>query len=63
MARTPAALLSPADQERLRALRRMKAVALGALVGMAVIFAVAFALQRDIEWLQYVRAAAEDGIR
>ncbi|MGC0370249.1 DUF445 domain-containing protein [Microbacterium sp. SLBN-111] len=62
MARTPAALLSPADQERLRALRRMKAVALGALIGMAVIFAVAFALQRDIEWLQYVRAAAEGGM-
>ncbi|WP_022879655.1 DUF445 family protein, partial [Microbacterium sp. B19] len=62
MARTPAALLSPADQERLRALRRMKAVALGALVGMAVIFAIAFALQRDIEWLQYVRAAAEGGM-
>ncbi|MFZ8299909.1 DUF445 family protein, partial [Staphylococcus aureus] len=30
--------------------------------GMAVIFAVAFALQRDIEWLQYVRAAAEGGM-
>ena len=34
------ALLSPADQERLRALRRMKAVALGALVFMAAAFVV-----------------------
>ena len=62
MARTPIALLSPADQERRRALRRMKGVALGALLGMAVVFAVAFALQREVEWLQYVRAAAEGGM-
>lgn len=62
MARTPTALLSPADQQRRRDLRRMKGVALGALLGMAVIFAVAFALQRDVEWLQYVRAAAEGGM-
>lgn len=62
MARTPTALLSPADQQRRRALRRMKGVALGALLAMAVVFAVAFAFQRDIEWLQYVRAAAEGGM-
>ncbi|MBQ9917211.1 MAG: DUF445 domain-containing protein [Microbacterium sp.] len=62
MARTPTALLSPADQERRRALRRMKGVALGALLAMAVVFAVAFAFQRDVEWLQYVRAAAEGGM-
>ncbi|MBT9605703.1 DUF445 domain-containing protein [Microbacterium sp.] len=62
MARTPTALLSPADQQRRRDLRRMKGVALGALLGMAVVFAVAFALQRDVEWLQYVRAAAEGGM-
>ena len=62
MARTPTALLTPADQERRRALRRMKGVALGALVGMAIVFAVAFALQREVEWLQYVRAAAEGGM-
>ena len=37
MPRTPMALLSPADQARLRALRRMKAVALGALIFMAVV--------------------------
>ncbi len=41
MPRTPMAMLSPADQVRLRALRRMKAVALGALIFMAVVFVVA----------------------
>src|SRR5690606_33976876 len=58
MSRTPMALLSRADQERLRGLRRMNAVALGALVLMAVLFVVAFWLQRRTSWLQYVRAAA-----
>ena len=62
MARTPSTLLSPADQERRRALRVMKGVALGALLGMAVIFAISFSLQREIEWMQYVRAAAEGGM-
>ncbi len=59
MARTSTAALSPADQERRRALRVMKGVALGALLGMAVVFAISFSLQREVEWLQYVRAAAE----
>ncbi|MEJ1088509.1 DUF445 domain-containing protein [Microbacterium sp. Mu-80] len=62
MPRTPMALLSPADQERLRGLRRMKAVALGALIFMAVVFVVAFALQARYPWLGYVRAAAEGGM-
>ena len=62
MPRTPTTLLSPADQERRRALRRMKAVALGALVLMAVAFVVAFAMQERIGWLAYVRAAAEGGM-
>lgn len=62
MVHTPTALLSPADQERRRALRRMKAVALGALLFMAVLFAVAFALQERVEWMQWVRAAAEGGM-
>ncbi|KJQ54406.1 DUF445 domain-containing protein [Microbacterium sp. SA39] len=62
MARTPMAQLSPADQERLRALRRMKAVALGALVFMAVVFVLAFAFQERMGWLAYVRAAAEGGM-
>ena len=62
MARTPTAVLSPADQERRRALRVMKGVALGALLAMALVFAVSFSLQREVEWLQYVRAAAEGGM-
>lgn len=62
MARTPMALLSPADQARRRSLARMKAVALGALLFMAVVFVVAFAFQRDVPWLVYVRAAAEGGM-
>lgn len=62
MARTPTELLSPADQERRRALRVMKGVALGALILMAVVFVVAFVLQDRFPWLQYVRAAAEGGM-
>jgi uncharacterized membrane-anchored protein YjiN (DUF445 family) len=56
------ALLSPADQERLRGLRRMKAVALGALVFMAVVFVIAFWFEHRLPWLSYVRAAAEGGM-
>jgi len=62
MARTPTELLSPADQERRRALRVMKGVALGALLFMAVVFVVAFLLQERYPALQYVRAAAEGGM-
>lgn len=62
MPSTPIALLSPADQERRRALRFMKGVALGALVLMAVIFVIAFLLQEQLPWMGYVRAAAEGGM-
>ncbi|MFB4353674.1 DUF445 family protein [Microbacterium sp. LS_15] len=62
MPRTPMAMLSPADQERRLALRRMKAVALGSLIFMAVLFVVAFWLQERQPWLGYVRAAAEGGM-
>jgi len=62
MVRTPTSLLSPADQERRRGLRVMKGVALGALVFMAVLFVVAFALEDRYPWLSYVRAAAEGGM-
>ncbi|MDQ2669399.1 MAG: DUF445 family protein, partial [Gemmatimonadota bacterium] len=62
MARTPTALLSPADRERLRGLRFMKGVALGALVLMAVVFVIAFAFEDRAPWLSYVRAAAEGGM-
>ena len=59
MARTPTALLSPADQERRRGLQVMKGIALGALLLAAAVFAFAFAFQEQIPWLAYVRAAAE----
>ncbi|MEW1963336.1 DUF445 domain-containing protein [Microbacterium sp. NPDC077644] len=62
MPRTPMALLSPADQERLRALRLMKGIALGALIFMAIVFVIAFWLQERHPWLGYVRAAAEGGM-
>ncbi|MDQ4490212.1 DUF445 domain-containing protein [Sinomonas sp. ASV486] len=54
--------LSPADAERAAALRRMKTLALSLLLGMAVVFAVSFALQGQYAWLQYVRAASEGGM-
>jgi uncharacterized membrane-anchored protein YjiN (DUF445 family) len=62
MSRTPTLLLSPADQERRHGLRVMKGVALGALLFMAVLFAVAFALQTQYPALAYVRAFAEGGM-
>ncbi|AWB94451.1 DUF445 domain-containing protein [Agromyces badenianii] len=49
----------PTDAERLVALRRMKRVAAGLLLVAAVVFAVSFALQDEVPWLGYVRAAAE----
>ncbi|MFF2273600.1 DUF445 domain-containing protein [Agromyces sp. NPDC058136] len=49
----------PTDIERMHALRRMKRVATSLLVIAAAVFAVSFALQDDIAWLGYVRAAAE----
>ncbi|WP_336854378.1 DUF445 domain-containing protein [Sinomonas albida] len=54
--------LSPADAERAAALRSMKTLALSLLIAMAVVFAIAFALQERVTWLQYVRAAAEGGM-
>ncbi|MDQ0870706.1 uncharacterized membrane-anchored protein YjiN (DUF445 family) [Arthrobacter sp. V1I9] len=60
----PAAVnqFSAGDAEKAAALRKMKMVALGLLVAMAVIFVFAFALQKEYPWLQYVRAAAEGGM-
>ena len=40
----------------------MKLVALCLLIAMAVVFVVAFALQKQYPWLEYVRAAAEGGM-
>lgn len=56
------ATLSPADQERRRRLNRMKAVATGALVLMAVIFVITFSLEDEYPWLGYIRAMAEAGM-
>ncbi|MCU0279839.1 MAG: DUF445 family protein, partial [Candidatus Nanopelagicales bacterium] len=55
--------LTAADEEKLRGLRRMKLVAVGALFAAAVIYAIAFVLERDgVGWAGYVRAAAEAGM-
>ena len=54
--------LTPADTERRRRLVQMKVIATSMLAVMAVIFAVAFALQDRHPWLGYVRAAAEAGM-
>jgi len=52
-----------ADAEKLRGLRRMKVVAVGALVLAAIIYVIAFVLERDgVGWAGYVRAAAEAGM-
>lgn len=59
---TPTALLSPADQERRRGLRVMKAVALGALLLMAALFVVGFIGEQQVPALAYLRAAAEGGM-
>ncbi|MEZ2391998.1 DUF445 domain-containing protein [bacterium RCC_150] len=40
----------------------MKTVALSLLIVMAVVFTVAFALQKQYPWLEYVRATAEGGM-
>ncbi|MGJ9403293.1 DUF445 domain-containing protein [Arthrobacter sp. KK5.5] len=50
------------DAERAVALTRMKRLATGLLVVLAVVFAVSFSLQDRYPWLEYVRAAAEGGM-
>jgi uncharacterized membrane-anchored protein YjiN (DUF445 family) len=50
------------DADRGAALLRMKRIATGLLVALAVVFAVSFALQERYPWLEYVRAAAEGGM-
>ncbi|MBA8815736.1 uncharacterized membrane-anchored protein YjiN (DUF445 family) [Microbacterium halimionae] len=62
MPHTPTSLLSPADQERRRALRVMKGIALGALVALAIVFVISFVLQESMPAFAYVRAAAEGGM-
>ena len=54
----------PGTEEKQRALRKMKLVALGFLVGATVIFAAAWAWEANggPAWIGYVRAAAEAGM-
>ncbi|GGM04382.1 DUF445 domain-containing protein [Nakamurella endophytica] len=53
---------TPADVERRRRLVRMKAFATALLVLMAVVFVVAWLLEKDHPWAGWVRAAAEAGM-
>ncbi|MEP6980885.1 MAG: DUF445 family protein [Nakamurella sp.] len=55
-------LLTPADAARAAGLRRMKTLATGLLVAMAVVFVVTWTLQDRYPWLGYVRAMAEAGM-
>lgn len=57
-----AASAVPTDAERRAALRRMKTLATGLFVAIAVVFVIAFSLQSTYPWLAYVRAAAEGGM-
>jgi uncharacterized membrane-anchored protein YjiN (DUF445 family) len=54
----------PGTEEKQRALRKMKLVALGFLAGATVVFAVAWAWEANggPAWVGYVRAAAEAGM-
>ncbi|MBL3685988.1 DUF445 domain-containing protein [Leucobacter zeae] len=54
--------VTPDDFARLAGLRRMQAIAVGLLLGMAVLFVVSFLLQERIPWFGYVRAASEGGM-
>ncbi|OEV22858.1 hypothetical protein AN220_27485, partial [Streptomyces nanshensis] len=56
--------LTPADEERRRGVRRMKAIATGALLLMAVVFAAATWAEHAGAgpWSGYVAAAAEAGM-
>jgi uncharacterized membrane-anchored protein YjiN (DUF445 family) len=58
----PGTALAAGDAERRAALTRMKRLAAGLLVVMAVVFAVSFALQGSYPGLAYLRAAAEGGM-
>lgn len=52
-------VLTEKDDEKRRALRRMKTLALSLLIVAAIVFVFSFWLQRQYPWLEYVRAAAE----
>ena len=52
-------VLAAGDAEKLRALRRMKLVALGLFLAAAAVFVVALLYEDDHAWVGYVRATAE----
>ena len=52
-------VLAAGDAEKLRALRRMKLVALGLFLAAAAVFVVARLYEDDHAWVGYVRATAE----
>lgn len=62
MSTTRPSLAAENNAAKAASLRYMKRLATGLLVIMAVIFAVAFALQHRYPWMEYVRAAAEGGM-
>lgn len=62
MSTTRPSLAAENNAAKAASLRHMKRLATGLLIVMAVIFAVAFALQPQYPWLEYVRAAAEGGM-
>jgi uncharacterized membrane-anchored protein YjiN (DUF445 family) len=55
-------LLTPSDVKRRQGLVSMKRTATALLLLMAVIFCVSFALQDEVPWLAWVRAASEGGM-
>ena len=62
MPTTRPSLAAENNAAKAASLRNMKRVATGLLIVMAIVFAVAFALQHRYPWLEYVRAAAEGGM-
>lgn len=62
MPNTRPSLAAENNAAKAASLRHMKRLATGLLIVMAIIFAVAFALQYPYPWLEYVRAAAEGGM-
>lgn len=59
MTSTTGQALTPAEQERARALSRMKWVATGLFLVMALVFVLTFLPQEAPSWLGYVRAFSE----
>jgi uncharacterized membrane-anchored protein YjiN (DUF445 family) len=61
--RAMSALAMSVDEDKVRGLRRMKAVAIAALALAAVVYVIAFVLENNgVGWAGYLRAAAEAGM-